>query len=751
MDIKALLLFIIAFLNVSLAIFIYSRGTKKRVNISYSLAVLSVSLWSLSLGMVQVVESAAHAILWAKAAYLFATFIAANFLYFSLVFPYSHKPLTHRTLLFIFGFPFLLAILLGTTNFLIRGIVSQPWGREFILGAPEYLAYTLWFLVVMGWPFFHLYHKYKRSKGVERMQLRYVLFGTLASAVLGSLFSLILPWFRSQRFFWLGPLFTIVTISSVAYAIIKHRLMDIRILFARTILYSTLLIFILTAYTTIILASQRLFQDTVGSAATLVGGALLIAIGFEPLRRVFQKATDRFFYKKEFDPQQLLGDVAEAFSSIIILDKLLDFLADKLLEAYRVSHIALLLLDEEKSKSTPSFIAQRGFGNGADLSGTVSPRSLIDYFLTRPPKEYFKVPPKKEILIYEELKEEIDMGRGDSAVRSVVSEMESLDLALAVPIFRKEEFTGLILLGQKRSGEIFFDEDLRLLQIISRQAGTGVDNARLYKKVQEQMEELKETQAQQLIQSAKLASVGEMATNIAHELNNPLTSVLGFTSLLLQDIPEDDPKKRDLEIIESEALRSRDIVRNLLDFARRREPKREPSDINEVIKSTLVLIRYHAEKSNIRVEENYADDLPPTSVDVNQMKQVFINILKNAIDAMTHGGTLTITTGYNSFKSISHQLQSVVRGKTSRSPIQFTEEKARQMIEVCICDTGIGIPPCDLERIFDPFYTTKEQAMGTGLGLAVSYGIIERHEGRIEVESTEGKGSIFRIKLPAGE
>jgi signal transduction histidine kinase len=195
-----------------------------------------------------------------------------------------------------------------------------------------------------------------------------------------------------------------------------------------------------------------------------------------------------------------------------------------------------------------------------------------------------------------------------------------------------------------------------------------------------------------------------------------------------------------LKIIQSEAMRSRDIVRNLLDFARKRGIKKELNDINQLIQKTLNLLRHQAEISNIVLREVYAADLPMIIVDADQLKQVFINLLKNAFDAMPKGGTLTVTTLAHGFEGRATQ------------PVFNEKEPAfsRRVIELRFQDTGEGIAKEHIPKIFDPFFTTKE-GVGTGLGLAVSYGIIERHGGRIEVFSDVGAGATFVIKLPVKE
>lgn len=228
----------------------------------------------------------------------------------------------------------------------------------------------------------------------------------------------------------------------------------------------------------------------------------------------------------------------------------------------------------------------------------------------------------------------------------------------------------------------------------------------------------------QLVQSAKLAAIGELATNIAYEVNNPLTGVLGYTGLLLKsdDIPVD--KKEHLRTIERETLRAREILKNLLDFARRKPPCLAKSDICGLVQDTLELVKGQARLTNIVVSADCSDGLPAVDVDVDEMKQVFVNLINNAFFAMPGGGAFTI------------------RCKREK------DLAGADIVAVEFSDTGVGIPEAQLDKIFDPFFTTRLEGEGTGLGLSISYMIVQNHGGRIEVESRVGEGSTFRVVLP---
>ncbi|TAL32999.1 MAG: HAMP domain-containing protein [Spirochaetes bacterium] len=231
---------------------------------------------------------------------------------------------------------------------------------------------------------------------------------------------------------------------------------------------------------------------------------------------------------------------------------------------------------------------------------------------------------------------------------------------------------------------------------------------------------LKEDTHQQIINSEKLASLGKLAAGIAHEINNPLTGVLTYSSILLEDL-KDTEYKDDLEIIVNETMRCRKIVREILNFARETKIEKERVNINLIISETLSILEKHVSFHNIGIVKAFRDDLPPMYVDINQIKSVINNLALNAADAMSDGGTLTIATNLDS------ENDSVV---------------------ITVNDTGCGIPEGNLIKIFDPFFTTKETGKGTGLGLAVTYGIIKRHNGQITVHSIPGEGTKFVITLP---
>lgn len=235
--------------------------------------------------------------------------------------------------------------------------------------------------------------------------------------------------------------------------------------------------------------------------------------------------------------------------------------------------------------------------------------------------------------------------------------------------------------------------------------------------------ELEQTHVQ-LLQSEKMASLGKMAAGVAHQLNNPLSGILLFTKLVMEDYDLPKEALEDLQRVLDDAMRAKDIVKELLEFARQTSHEMKPQDVNAIISRTIFLLENQSIFQNIEIEKNLAADLPLIKGDVQQLYHVVMNIILNAADVLEDGGKLTLTT-------------------------YFSGEKNRVCVE--ISDTGTGIPDDVLPHIFEPFYTTKEQGKGTGLGLSMVYGIVKNHGGHIRAESEPGKGTTFFIEMPLAE
>lgn len=303
---------------------------------------------------------------------------------------------------------------------------------------------------------------------------------------------------------------------------------------------------------------------------------------------------------------------------------------------------------------------------------------------------------------------------------------------MGAPLITRGRIIGQLAVFHPKPG-FYTAEHSALLLGFASQAAAAIENARLYDQLRAQMEELHRAQAR-LIQTEKLSAIGQLVSGVAHELNNPLTSVLGYTQMLMRQASLDEDARRHLERIATQATRAARIVRNLLDFAREQPPAKRWIRVNDLLDRTLALRAYEMQVSNITVVKDYDPDLPYTMADPQQIQQVFLNIILNAEQAMEGqgGGRL------------------VLRTRSREATASDLDSEARGFILVEFEDDGPGIPPAVLSRIFDPFFTTKEVGKGTGLGLSIAYGYVAEHDGHIWVENNPPprKGCTFYVELP---
>jgi signal transduction histidine kinase/putative methionine-R-sulfoxide reductase with GAF domain len=316
----------------------------------------------------------------------------------------------------------------------------------------------------------------------------------------------------------------------------------------------------------------------------------------------------------------------------------------------------------------------------------------------------------------------------DPRVNPVLKKKLNLQSLVVIPLLAKEKALGAIAADYVEPNKNITKETLESLMTFVQQASLAIHNAFMYQELKtfsQQMEEkiqkttadLRKTEAQ-LIRSEKLAALGQLAAGIAHEIRNPLTSINILIHSLTENLPTKNSHWEDLKVIEEEILRINEIVDQFLRFAKPASPLFEKADLIPIFEETLQLLRPQIERGGISVQKEF-ESLPRATVDKEQMKQVILNLLMNAIQAMPKAGRLGLS------------------DRMSRDG---------HWVELTIQDSGIGIPPEDIDKLFDPFFSTKEG--GIGLGLSIAHRIIDQHHGKIEVESKPGKGTLFTISLP---
>ncbi len=308
--------------------------------------------------------------------------------------------------------------------------------------------------------------------------------------------------------------------------------------------------------------------------------------------------------------------------------------------------------------------------------------------------------------------------------------MRAIKSAIVYPLVLNGQVLGILNANRIERDDPFGAVDLRSATIFGSQIAQALFNSKLFKELEDKASRLEEAYARleeaqkQLVQTEKLAAIGQLAAGVAHELNNPLTGILGFAQLLLQEEGLTSQQREDLESIYKQSQRCRTIIQNLLQFSHRKDPRMEPIDLSPLIDDTLRLVQYDFKTSGVDIQVKIPKNLPKILADPNQLQQVFLNLLTNA-------------------------RQATDQKKGAR--IHVLVEAKEGALVVVFRDNGIGISPENVGKIFDPFFTTKPVGKGTGLGLSITYGIIQQHKGTIRAESELGQGTSFIITLPVVE
>ena len=400
-----------------------------------------------------------------------------------------------------------------------------------------------------------------------------------------------------------------------------------------------------------------------------------------------------------------LNALAAALSSTLDMERILTLGVEGISHTLGAEIGLLVLLDRPEGQVETRWVVQRG-----------TP-------LTSPPPSLEECEPIRRVLSSGQPLQ-LANDPADEPLRNELSRVLSVPCrtALFVPLIVRERVLGTAAVVNRLDGALFQEDDLALLGSIAASVAMAVENARLYAEVKGVAEELKASQAR-LVQSVKLAAMGKLAASVAHEINNPLQAVQSCIYLVAEAADPTDPNSHYLEIARQELDRIARIVQRMLDFYRPGDEGRHPTAIGVLLDDVLTLMHKQLEQGHVEVQTDYEPNLPVVMAVADHIKQVFLNIILNALAAMPQGGTLQ------------------VRTRTEQA------DDGQQMVTIAFQDTGVGIPEGDLDQIFDPFYSTRPG--GTGLGLSVSYDIVARHGGRIEVESPVGQGSTFTVILPA--
>jgi two-component system NtrC family sensor kinase len=511
----------------------------------------------------------------------------------------------------------------------------------------------------------------------------------------------------------------------------RHDLLDMGILIKKSLIYSILMALLTCLYALIIIGVDIAFKgfDFTDSILFPILFFLLIAVILGPIKSRIQTFVDRIFFKEKADYQKTIKNVSQMIVSILDLNEIGKRLTHTVVEALAVKNCIWFL--KKTSASDYCEFSIQGEYKKSSSSISIGNGSLLVRYLEK----------NRQPLIRQNLLDKTNQ----PAAQKILSEMYGLEAEVILPTIFKNRLNGFVLLGEKLSGDLFSKEDLDLLETLASQTALAIENARSYEKIEDLNKNLegkiaertlslqealleKEKTQEQLIRAESLAAIGQLVAGVAHELNNPLTSVKSLIQTTIEDLEElkhlplDQEMLDDLHFADKELERAKLIVKSLLDISRQTQTFSESVQLNTVVKDALRVLHNQYKNLSLKIVESFGEALPVIQGNFANLGQVMLNIIQNAIQAVTKAsGTIYLST--------------------------YFDENSQQVIFQCR-DTGPGIPEKIRNDIFKPFFTTKEVGQGTGLGLYISHEIIQRHGGTISLDNLEKTGACFNVRLP---
>ena len=808
--------FVLCATLVALAFFVLFSNPRATVNRRFSLAALAIAGWIISISSALSAIDFHQTVVLGRLGFAFASAIPFTLLWMFDAFGADQSRWPMRVT--IPGAACAVFVLLSLSPWIVAGATTSTVKAHFIYG-PAHRFFGLYFLLSFVFALYTLWKTIRSASGLRKLQLRYLLLGILLGGIGAITTNLIIPllW-HTSTYSALGPYFSLLVVSCSAHAIIRYRLMDIRVIIRKGVVYVCTLV-ALTA--TFLLCAELVKQltgfekDSVSIPSALVM-ALALGIFFQPLKGWIQTSFNRYVYRETYDYQRIIREASRDLSAMLDLEHLLDYLVGVVTTTFKTETVTVYLRHPSGRTFEPKVSTEHAESSQPTSRAPVPLSSSLVEFLQSRPKTL--------------VREEATRDTQDLFLSRAAQVLQDLGGELAVPLISDQLLVGFITIGPKRSGDPYFSDDISLLETLVSQAAVATQNAQLYRQVvlvNEYVDNILSTmqsgviavnalgdvslfnnaaerltslqadiirgQSYDLLPTAlaaplrealharnsrsefevslrpdedtavplvcstailkrrdgavdgalivfsdltrlkvlekensraeRLASFGALASGVAHEIKNPLVAIRTFAELLPERFAEEDFREDFSRVVISEIARIDDLVGRLRGIAASTPRQVGTIDIRVPIQDTLLLLRAQLEQTRTVVSCNFQDEAPLVAVPESQLKQLFLNLLLNSIEAMGTDGTISIQL----FRRHLH---------------------ASQWVVVEVADTGPGIPQSVRNSIFNPFFTTKPR--GSGLGLAICRGIADAHKGTIRAENRlDRSGTLMVIEFPA--
>lgn len=693
----------------ALSLIVFIKNPKNPVNRIYFIFSIIVFLWIAFLFIADTSKIVGLSTFFVRSAVVLSSLLPLFFLWFSYIFP-NYRPV--RTLyLILFSIIPIIFVLTAFSGMQVIDVDLKPWGAEVVRSGPLYLIQPVYILFYFGLSTYLLYKKSRHSKGQQRSQINLIIFGTLFALIVNIITNNILVALGSSKYWVLvGTASFLVFVGCIAYAIIRHKLFDIRAVVARAVTYLGAIVTLAAVYGFVIfrvitLFTENLSQNTQYAIYTIL--AVILAFTFQPLKRFFEKITDKIFFRDKYDPQTVINSIGRILASEIQLERLVDKVTSELMAEMRIASVDIVVVGEKSIFYQNTTKSSRRSYEMRDLKKL-----------------------GKSIIVADDLA---------SGERKEIMTKYSISVSLALRT--SEAFIGYLLLGEKLSGDIYNDTDLRVLRIVGNELAIAIQNAKSFAEIQ-QFNETLQTKIAWATQKLRHANTDlkkldeakdEFISMASHQLRTPLTTTKGYVSMVLE---EDFGKisKAQIEPLQQaldSANRMGGLVNDLLNVSRMDAGKffidAHEIDLAKVVQSEVDGLQTMAASKNVKLAyQPPAKTLPPINLDEEKTRQVVMNLVDNAI----HYSSPTKTD----------------------SAVKVSLQQDGQDVVFKVVDNGIGVPEQMKQKLFTKFYrASNAQAArpdGTGLGLYLVKRVVEDQGGQLIFESKEGEGSTFGFRFP---
>jgi len=699
------------------------KNKKLMINKVFFVLCLTTTIWHFGASMSYSATTNAMANFWGKFSYLGICFIAASGYHFIVTLLNINKGKIKKFVIFSYIFSLCFLILLFFSKYFVTDdVFHYPWGN-YPKPGPLFSIFTLEFVFLWLMCPFRLFKAYRNTTSpFEKNRLKILLVGfvSVSPALMD-----FLPEY-GINYPPIGFFFCSIWLFSMAYAVVKYRLMDIRVAVTRTGIFVVVYSLVLGLPFAVAFWLKGWLIETFRASWWVLPLGLMAALAtVGPFIYIYlqRKAEDRLLADQR-RYQDILKQASIGMTRIRDLQRLLDLIAHIVTKTVRISYAGIYLFDAESGEYVLQVSRDKG---RLPVPKLASSNPLINWLTLKP-----------QPLIYDEIKLK-SQDSSDLVDKQLEENMRLLTAAVVIPSFLEDRLLGFIVLGEKISGQIYTQEDLNVFQVLASQAALAIENAQFY-------EEAKKMQ-EQIAQAEKMATIGTMADGLSHQINNrlyALSLIAGDTidTIKLTDTSKCTPEVREmighinhaLERIQANVMQGGEVVRGLLKYSREGETGLEALDLHTILNNTLEMVQYKVKLSEIDIVRDFSPNIPKIKGNLTQLEEAFFNFIDNAYDAIVERRNLLKEEAY--------------RGRITVSALPKDNH-----LEIVVEDNGMGVKEGDIKKVFTPFFTTKTSSQkGTGLGLYVIKRIItETHKGQVSFESDYKVGTRFIIELPIAQ